>query len=75
MPHDRAHGTVRAVLAGAVLGLAWGAALRGWMVTLALEFGDWPRFTGAGTFGSVLAPATVTGGLLGMCGGYRVAGK
>jgi len=56
--------TVRAA-AGAVLGLAWGAALRGWMVVLALEFGERPHFTWQGTFGGILLPAAIMGAMLG----------
>ncbi len=75
MRHSIDQETAKAVLAGAVLGLAWGTALRGWMASLALEFGDWPRITAAGTFGSVLAPATVAGGLLGWAYACRRAGR
>ncbi len=57
--------TVQAA-AGAVLGLAWGAALRGWMVVLALEFGERPHFTWQGTFGGILLPAAVVGAILGV---------
>lgn len=58
--------TVRRAVGGAFLGLAWGAALRAWMVVLALEFGDRPQFTWHGTFGAVLLPAALTGALLGV---------
>src|SRR6478752_3397912 len=54
------------VAAGAVLGLAWGAALRGWMVVLALEFGERPHFTWQGTFGGILLPAATMGAMLGV---------
>ncbi len=53
------------VVAGAFLGLAWGAALRAWMALLALEFGDRPVFTWQGTFGAILLPAALMGALLG----------
>lgn len=51
--------------AGAVLGFAWGAALRAWMVILALKFGDQPKFTWRGTLGGILLPAALMGALLG----------
>jgi hypothetical protein len=60
--------TLRAA-AGAVLGLGWGAALRGWMVVLALQFGERPHFTWQGTFGGILLPAAVMGALLGAAAG------
>jgi hypothetical protein len=55
---------VGAVLGG-VLGLAWGSALRSWMVILALDFGEQPRFTWQGTFGGILVPAAIMGAILG----------
>lgn len=56
--------TRRAVV-GACLGLAWGAALRAWMVILALNFGESPKFTWRGTFGGILLPAALVGSWLG----------
>lgn len=50
------------VAGGAVCGLAWSAALRGYMVELV---GDESTFTWSGTFGALLLPGAVTGGLLG----------
>ncbi len=50
---------------GAFLGLTWAAALRAWMVLLALEFGDWPRFTWVNTFVVILLSAVLMGGILG----------
>lgn len=55
----------RRVFAGSFLGLTWGASLRAWMVLLALELGDNPRFTWSGTFGAVLFPTALVGALLG----------
>jgi hypothetical protein len=60
--------TVRAA-AGAVLGLGWGAALRGWMVVLALQFGERPHFTWQSTFGGILLPAAIMGAMLGVASG------
>lgn len=60
--------TVRTAV-GAFLGMAWGAALRGWMVLLALNFGEQPQFTWQGTLGGILIPATVVGALLGRAKG------
>lgn len=59
---------IRAAI-GAVLGLAWGAALRAWMVVLVLEFGDRPQFTWLGTFGGILLPAAIVGAVLGIAAG------
>lgn len=53
------------MLAGAFLGLSWAAALRAWMVLLALEFGDQPRFTWVNTFVVILLSAAMMGGILG----------
>jgi hypothetical protein len=53
------------VAVGAFLGLAWGAALRAWMVTLALEFGETPSYSWLGTFGLILLPAAMVGAILG----------
>ncbi len=55
----------RRVVVGTFLGLVWGASLRAWMVLLALELSERPRFTLAGTFGAVLFPTAVVGALLG----------
>lgn len=57
--------TTSQVLGGTFLGLAWGASLRAWMVSLAMDIGDTPRFTLSGTFGGVLLPAMSAGALLG----------
>ena len=53
----------RHVLGGAVCGLAWSAGLRGFMAQVALQNGS--EVTWAGTFGWLLAPGVVVGGLLG----------
>lgn len=63
-----------ALLTGGVLGLAWSASLRGWMVQLA---GPDSTFTWWGTFALILLPGVLVGGLLGWaeylrrCGGRR----
>lgn len=51
------------VVAGAVCGLAWAAGLRGFMAQVAFANGS--EVTWLGTFGWVLAPGLVAGGLLG----------
>lgn len=48
--------------------LVWGAALRAWMVVLALQFGNQPEFTWRGTFAGILLPAALMGALLGGAG-------
>ena len=57
------------VIAGAFLGLSWGAALRAWMALLAITFGESPQFTWSGTFGAILLPAALVGALLGGAAG------
>lgn len=57
-------GLKKALAVGAFLGLTWGASLRAWMVILALEFGDYPRFTWNGTFLMILLPSVLMGGLI-----------
>jgi hypothetical protein len=61
--HNRA--ITKIVAIGAFLGIAWGAALRAWMVLLALKFGESPNFTWAGTFGAILLPTALVGAMLG----------
>src|SRR5512139_1713041 len=56
---------LRRVVAGAFLGLAWGAAMRAWMAMLALEFGERPQFSWQGTFGAILLPAALIGAIQG----------
>lgn len=51
--------------AGALLGLSWAAALRAWMVLLALEFGDQPRVTWVNTFVVILLASAMVGAILG----------
>ncbi len=53
--------TISRWVVGACLGLAWGVALRAWMVVLALKFGEQPNFTWRGTFGGILLPAALVG--------------
>lgn len=59
------HAVTMRTIAGALLGFTWGAALRGWMVLLALNFGERPQFTWQGTIAGVMLPAAVLGALLG----------
>lgn len=60
------------VTGGAVCGLAWSAALRGYMVELV---GAESNFTWSGTFGALLLPGAVTGGLLGWAEHLRRVGS
>lgn len=55
-------GPVSLVVIGSVCGLAWSAALRGWMSELA---GSSSGIHWFGTFGAVLLPGLITGALLG----------
>jgi hypothetical protein len=58
--------------AGAVLGLAWAAALRGYMMQLA---GPDSVFTFGGTFGIILPAGALVGALLGWAEYQRRAGR
>lgn len=59
------------VIAGALVGLTWAAAFRGWMVQLA---GDESQFHWYGTFGLVLAPGLFVGALIGLAEHRRRTG-
>ena len=59
------------VVAGAVAGLTWAAALRGWMIQMA---GDGSALHWYGTFALVLAPGVLVGGLIGVAEHRRRAG-
>jgi hypothetical protein len=59
------------VAAGAVVGLTWAAALRGWMIHMA---GGASAFHWYGTFALVLAPGLLIGGLLGLAEHRRRTG-
>ena len=63
---------IRLILVGAVLGLAWAAALRGYMMQLA---GPTSTFTFNGTFGIILPTGTLVGALLGWAEYQRRAGR
>jgi hypothetical protein len=62
----------RLVVAGAVTGLTWAAALRGWMVQMA---GDASAFHWYGTFALVLAPGLCVGALIGLAEHRRRTGR
>ncbi|ACQ79983.1 conserved hypothetical protein [Beutenbergia cavernae DSM 12333] len=59
------------IAGGAICGLAWSAALRGYMVELA---GTESTFTWGGTFGALLLPGALAGGLLGWAEHLRRTG-
>ena len=59
------------VVAGAVAGLTWAAALRGWMIQLA---GDTSAFHWFGTFALILTPGLLVGGLIGLAEHRRRTG-
>ena len=63
---------IRFILAGAVLGLTWAAALRGYMMQLA---GPASTFTFGGTFGIILPSGALAGALLGWAEYQRRAGR
>ncbi|MET4637300.1 hypothetical protein [Mycetocola sp. 2940] len=60
------------ILVGAVGGLAWSASLRGFMVEIA---GSESQFRWLRTFGGILIPSTVAGGLIGWAEVRRRAGR
>ena len=55
-------GRIRLIVLGAVIGLAWAASLRGFMMVLA---GPDSTFTFTGTFGIVIPTGIIVGALLG----------
>jgi len=59
------------VVTGALVGLTWAAALRGWMIQMA---GDQSAFHWYGTFALVLAPGLVAGALIGLAEHRRRTG-
>ena len=66
-----ASGQLPLVVAGAVIGLTWAAALRGWMVQMA---GDESGVHWLGTFALVLAPGLLVGALIGLAEHRRRTG-
>jgi hypothetical protein len=65
-------GRFRLILIGAVLGLTWAAALRGYMMPLA---GPTSTFTFSGTFGIILPTGILVGALLDWAEYQRRAGR
>jgi hypothetical protein len=65
-------GRFRFIGVGAVLGLTWAAALRGYMMQLA---GPTSTFTFSGTFGIILPTGILVGALLGWAEYQRRAGR
>jgi hypothetical protein len=65
-------GRTRFIGVGAVLGLTWAAALRGYMMQLA---GPTSTFTFSGTFGIILPAGTLVGALLGWAEYQRRTGR
>src|SRR4051794_1530374 len=59
------------VVAGAVAGLTWAAALRGWMIQMA---GDSSAFQWVGTSALILTPGLLVGGLIGLAEHRRRTG-
>jgi hypothetical protein len=59
------------VVSGAVVGLTWAAALRGWMIHMA---GNASAFQWSGTFALILAPGLLVGGLIGLAEHRRRTG-
>jgi hypothetical protein len=71
LPDWRTMGALPSALLGAVIGLAWAAALRGWMAELAQRDSSFEWF---GTFALVLLPGAVVGLLLGLADHARRTG-
>ncbi|WP_251039293.1 hypothetical protein [Arthrobacter sp. ISL-72] len=65
------HRSAAPVAAGVICGIAWAAGFRGYMVELA---GPASAFSWWGTFGAILVPGAVAGGLLGWAEALRRAG-
>jgi hypothetical protein len=70
-PDWRTLGALPSALLGAVIGVAWAAALRGWMAELA---GRVSEFEWLGTFLLILLPGAVVGFLLGLADHARRTG-
>ena len=64
-------GRIRLILLGAVIGLAWAASLRGFMMVLA---GPDSTFTFTGTFGIIIPTGIIVGALLGWAEHQRRTG-
>jgi hypothetical protein len=64
-------GPARMIIVGGVCGLAWAAGLRGFMAVIA---GSASGVEWAGTFGWILLPGVVVGGLLGWAEHLRTTG-
>jgi hypothetical protein len=64
-------GRIRLILLGAVIGLAWAASLRGFMMVLA---GPDSTFTFTGTFGIIIPAGIIVGALLGWAEHQRRTG-
>jgi hypothetical protein len=64
-------GRIRLILLGAVIGLAWAASLRGFMMVLA---GPESMFTFSGTFGIIIPTGIIVGALLGWAEHQRRTG-
>jgi hypothetical protein len=71
LPDWRTVGALPSALLGAAIGIAWMAALRGWMAELA---GGSSEFDWLGTFALILLPGAVVGGLLGLADHARRTG-
>jgi MFS family permease len=71
LPDWRTLGALPSALLGAVIGIAWAAALRGWMAELA---GHSSEFDWLGTFALILLPGAVVGLLLGLADHARRTG-
>ena len=65
------HRTAPLVAVGIFCGIAWAAGFRGYMVELA---GPASTFEWWGTFGAILLPGAIVGGLLGWAEAFRRAG-
>jgi hypothetical protein len=72
VPSRRAGSPALTIMVGALAGLTWAAALRAFMIEIA---GEASVFDWWGTFGAILIPGAIVGGLLGWGAARRVSGR
>jgi hypothetical protein len=70
-PHPRTAGSMRAIALGVLCGIVWATGFRAYMAAIA---GPLSQFQWWGTFGAIIAPAALTGGILGWAEWVRERG-